>query len=124
MTDLLRIAEITAASSRDPSTKTGCVIARPDSTVIGRGFNGPPGDVVLTKDQAGHRPTRLLMTVHAEARALLSCSPRGTVGVSMVVAPAPNNAMLERWGESMEVAYEIALLAGMKVDLLESIKDE
>lgn len=138
-TDLLRVAEIAAASSRDPSTKTGCVIARPDGTVVGRGFNGPPSPIVLTESQARHRPTRLAMTVHAEARALLDCcprSPRGATayvwpwppcapcmallaeaGVARVVAPAPDAEMVARWGESFVLAYELARGADIEVEL-------
>lgn len=41
----LGMAEYVASASKDPSTRTGCVIVRPDRTVGSVGYNGLPRGV-------------------------------------------------------------------------------
>lgn len=63
------LAELVGSWSKDPSTKVGAVIIRPDRTIASVGYNGFPrgvGDIYTTRDD------KLLRTVHAEANAIMS----------------------------------------------------
>lgn len=63
------IAELVASWSKDPSTKVGAVIVRPDRTIASVGYNGFPRGV---DDTYTTREDKLMRTVHAEANAILS----------------------------------------------------
>ena len=63
------LAEHVASASKDPSTKVGAVIVRPDRTIASVGYNGFPRGV---EDTYTTREDKLLRTVHAEANAILA----------------------------------------------------
>lgn len=67
----LDLAQLVSTWSKDPSTKCGAVIVRPDRTVASVGFNGFPrgcdDDPALYAD----RDLKLSRVVHAEQNALL-----------------------------------------------------
>lgn len=65
----LSLAHEIATWSKDPSTKVGAVIVRPDKTIASVGYNGFPRG---TDDTYGAREEKLLKTVHAELNAILS----------------------------------------------------
>lgn len=56
--------------SKDPSTKVGAVIVRPDRTPASWGVNGFPMGIADTLERLTHRPTKLELTIHAEQNAL------------------------------------------------------
>lgn len=68
-TRFLDLAERVGTWSKDPSTKVGAIIVRPDRTIASLGFNGFPRHI---KDEYGDREHKLLRTVHAELNAILS----------------------------------------------------
>ena len=47
----LALAEHVADWSKDPSTKTGAVIVRPDRTIASMGYNGFPRGMADTDDR-------------------------------------------------------------------------
>jgi dCMP deaminase len=63
------LAEHVSTASKDPSTKVGAVIVRPDRTIASVGYNGFPRGV---EDTYTTREAKLLRTVHAEANAILT----------------------------------------------------
>lgn len=65
----LDMAELVGSWSKDPSTKVGAVIVRPDRTIASLGYNGFPRGV---SDEYLDRDHKLLRTVHAEMNAILS----------------------------------------------------
>lgn len=65
----LELAAHVAQWSKDPSTKVGAVIVRPDRTIASVGYNGFPRGV---EDTYTTREDKLMRTVHAEANAILS----------------------------------------------------
>ncbi len=65
----LDLAEHVGRWSKDPSTKVGAVIVRPDRTIASLGYNGFPRGV---EDAYTTREEKLLRTVHAEMNAILS----------------------------------------------------
>jgi dCMP deaminase len=68
----LGLAEYMATASKDPSTKVGAVIVRPDRTIASMGYNGFPRGARDDETLYADRPTKLLRTVHAELNAILA----------------------------------------------------
>lgn len=68
----LSIARVTASKSKDPSTKVGAVIVRPDRTIVSVGYNGFPRGVVDTPERLNDRNIKYSLVVHAEMNAILS----------------------------------------------------
>lgn len=67
----LELAELVARWSKDPSTKCGAVIVRPDKTVASVGFNGFPKGCDDSPELYGDRDLKLSRVVHAEQNSLL-----------------------------------------------------
>lgn len=65
----LDLAQLVGSWSKDPSTKVGAVIVRPDRTIASVGFNGFPRNVA---DVYTTREDKLMRTVHAEMNAILA----------------------------------------------------
>lgn len=82
----LELAKNIASWSRDPSTKVGAVIARPDKTLASVGFNGFPRGVEDREDRLQHRETKYALTVHAEMNAILHAR-EPLHGYTLYVAP-------------------------------------
>ena len=141
MTDreLIALASGYAAASRDPSTKTGCVVLDADSRPIAVGINAFPMGVEVTDERLNDRPTKLAFTVHAEMNALIAakgdltgctvylhpwppCAPCAAAmiqaGVERVVAPEPTPEQNERWGESFTHMKTMFNEAGVQLDLI------
>jgi len=117
----LELADTVSRWSKDPSTKVGCVVVRPDLTIAGLGFNGFPRGMCDHKELYEDREIKLSRTIHAEVNAVLNsaetedCTAYVTAppccncavvliqsGISRVVAKAPTAALLERWGDQFE----------------------
>lgn len=81
----LGLADYMATGSKDPSTKVGAVIVRPDRTIAGEGFNGFPRGIA--DDCRMHdRPTKYELVIHAEMNATLNAA--GPVaGCTIYVSP-------------------------------------
>lgn len=75
-----------ATWSKDPSTKVGAVIVRPNRTLASIGFNGFPREVDDTPERLEDRATKLQFTLHAEMNAILSAA-EPLVGYTLYVAP-------------------------------------
>lgn len=119
------IAVAASGKSKDPSTKVGAVLIRPDKTIAGVGFNGYPARI--TDNPHHSREDRLLRTVHAEKNALAFIRDTTMTGYTMVVTHHPcadcaldiantgitqvlyrkNPDFDERWKESTEKAKAI-----------------
>lgn len=70
-TRFMALAEHVATWSKDPTTKVGAVIVRPDRTVASLGYNGPPRGVSDAYSYE-NRQRKLARTIHAELNAILS----------------------------------------------------
>jgi dCMP deaminase len=84
----LDLALFVAEWSKDPSTKVGAVLVRPDRTITAFGFNGFPRGVLDHPERYDDRPTKYAMLVHAELNALLS-SRESLEGYTIYVTPLP-----------------------------------
>ena len=126
----LSIAAIAAAKSKDPSTRVGAVIVRPDRTIVSVGYNGFPRGVADTPERLNDRPTKYSLVVHAEMNAILSAreSLNGytlytvpfmpcdrcfvhviQTGIKQVVFPPATVSQEERWGEAFARVRLLAL---------------
>lgn len=133
----LALAEHVAAWSKDPSTKVGAVIVRPDRTIASVGYNGFPRGVRDDAERYADRRTKYPMTVHAELNAIVSAkeplkgytiyvaplSPcagcAGAIiqaGISRVVAKC---LQPERWRESFDHSSVMLSEAGLEVCIVE-----
>ena len=81
----LQLAQHIAQWSKDPSTKVGAVIVRPNRTIASVGYNGFPRGV-NDDERLNDRPYKYAMTVHAEANAILSANER-LDGCTLYVTP-------------------------------------
>jgi dCMP deaminase len=68
----LDLCDLVARRSRDPSTRVGAVILRPDKTIASVGYNGFPRGTNDNPTLYAERPVKLLRTVHAEANAIVT----------------------------------------------------
>lgn len=129
----LLMAEHVAGWSKDPSTKVGAVIARPDKTVASIGFNGFPRRVVDATSLLEDRQAKYARVIHAEMNAILHakepllgcvlcvthppCSSCVAAliqsGLSEVHWIAPSREFAERWAESTRIATDLLKEAGV-----------
>jgi len=123
----LSLARLVSTWSKDPSTKTGAVIVRPDRTVASVGFNGFPTMMPDKEEWLNNREEKYSRVVHCEMNALLHMPDRipGTVGmytlytwpcascdrclvhmaqagIKKFVFPSPTEDMLSRWAKALD----------------------
>lgn len=129
----LDLAKNISIWSKDPSTKCGAVIVRPDKTVASLGYNGFPRGINDSEERLNNRETKLSLTVHCEINAILSskesvegytlytwpylCCDRCAshviqAGIIRVVAPI---CSVDRWQESINKGKEYFKEAGVEV---------
>lgn len=82
----IELAEHVSKWSRDPRTKVGAVIVRPDKTVASIGFNGFPRGVDDSIERYMSRETKNQFICHAEANAILTANER-LAGYTIYVSP-------------------------------------
>jgi len=130
------LAQHVANWSKDPSTKTGCVIVRPDMTVAAVGYNGFPRAIKDKPEILGNREEKYKRTIHCEMNAILSSRERldGYTlfnwpgqscdrcavhiiqsGIVKVISPKIANDFAERWKEQTKLAEELFAEAGVEV---------
>lgn len=131
------LARHVASWSKDPSTKVGAVIIRPDRSVVSVGYNGFPRGVNDGEHRYRDKPTKYSMVVHAEANAILAskesladcvlyvtlfpCNECAKLiiqsGIRMIVAPRLSDAP-ERWAEAMTTSMTMFVESGVVVQQL------
>lgn len=136
-TRFVELADVVAGWSKDPSTKVGCVIVRPDRTIASVGFNGFPRGVSDDEALYADRDIKIPRVIHAETNAVLNahepvrgCTAYVThppcmsctgiliqAGISTIVWKHPSEAMKSRWGEQFHMSK--GLLAEAGVDYIE-----
>ena len=68
----LEVAKLISTFSKDPSTKTGGVIVRPDRSIASVGFNGFPRKIADTLELLSNREEKYKRIVHSEMNAILN----------------------------------------------------
>jgi len=119
----LKLAREISTWSKDPSTKTGAVIVRPDRTVVSVGFNGFPKNMLDKPEWYANREEKYSRVVHCEVNAMIhafeplngyilytypfaSCD-RCVVqmlqaGITRFIFPEPTEDALSRWAIAFE----------------------
>lgn len=114
----LRRCMLVSEMSKDPSTRVGAVIARPDEPPIqvSDGFNGFPRGVADTPGRLSDRETKLRLVVHAERNAMLNAARLGTPIEGCTLYFAAMDAVMRRpWGGCCCTACAIeAIQAGIR----------
>lgn len=82
----LELAKLVSTWSKDPSTKVGAVITRPDRSIVSVGFNGFPMKCGDNPDTYNNREEKLKRVLHAEVNAILLARTDVT-GYTMYVYP-------------------------------------
>lgn len=132
----LGLARYVSTASKDPSTKTGAVIVRPDRTIASLGYNGFPRGCDDSPELYADRETKLSRVVHCEMNAILaareplhgctlytvpfmSCDRCAAhviqAGIVRCVAPFPSADKLERWAEAFKRTRQIFDEAGVSL---------
>jgi dCMP deaminase len=133
----LEQAKFVSTWSKDPSTKTGAVIVRPDRTVASQGYNGFPKGVRDDPELYADREIKYSRIIHCEMNAILHCHENLTgytlytysflscercaphvieTGITTCVAPILPKHLEERWGESTRKT--IALYREKKIEVI------
>lgn len=136
----LELAKLVSTWSKDPSTKTGSVIIRPDMSVVSVGFNGFAKKMRDQKSFYEDRPTKYSRIIHCEINAILQAKQNleGCVlytypfltcdrcsvhviqsGITRVVAPVCPEDKKERWAEAFERSKSYYREAGVQFVELE-----
>ena len=137
----LELARMIASWSKDPNTKTGAVIVRPDRTIVSTGYNGFPSAMPDLSDNYENREEKYSRIVHCEMNAVLhayepvhgytlyvSLYPceRCAVhmiqaGITRMVAPVLPADLIGRWGASLKKTKAYAEESGVILELVEFI---
>lgn len=135
----LGMAKYVSGKSKDPSTKAGAVLIRPNNSVCSVGFNGFPQRMKDLPEWYADREEKYSRIIHAEMNALnfsrdqshedytlytypfLTCE-RCFVhvvqrGITRIVAPRCPEHLKDRWEPSFQKVREWAL--DMRVELCE-----
>ncbi|GAB9153404.1 deoxycytidylate deaminase [Bradyrhizobium diazoefficiens] len=136
----LRVAREIAAGSKDPSTKVGAVIVRPDRTVAATGYNGFPRGIADTAERLNDRDVKYGLVVHGEINAILTAReplhgytlytwPFLTcercalhviqAGIKRVVAPTLDEERRVRWKASLDAAQAFYAEAGVACEQID-----
>jgi dCMP deaminase len=129
----LEMAKLVSTWSKDPSTKTGAVIVRPDKTIVSVGFNGFPKAMRDNLDWYANREEKYSRIVHCEVNAVLhsfeslkgymlytypfaSCD-RCVVqmlqaGIDRFVFPVPTADAISRWGDAFDKTKKYIVQCG------------
>ena len=131
----LDLAQCVAGWSKDPSTKVGSVIVRPDRTVAALGFNGFPRSMPDLPELLNNRDEKYSRVIHAEMNALLQAREpvKGYImyctllpcdrclvhaaqaGIVRFVAPTATGEAAIRWKDSHTKTLGYAAQMGLEV---------
>ena len=128
----LELAKHISQWSKDPSTKCGAVIVRPDKTIASMGFNGLPRRIPDLPAILENREQKYQRIIHSEMNALLFLREKA-IGYHMFVHPmmpcsrcavhiiqagiASVTALYTdnpRWRESIDIARELFIDGGVE----------
>jgi dCMP deaminase len=133
----LDLAQLVASWSKDPSTKTGAVIVRPDRTIASVGYNGFPRSMSDANRLYEDREQKYSRIVHCEVNALihahepvrgytlytwpfLSCDrcfvQLAQAGITRFVAPRCPEHLRERWEPTFAKTRQYALEMNLQLD--------
>lgn len=107
----LRLAREVARWSKDPSTKCGAVIVRPNQTVVSLGFNGFPRGAEDSPEHYRTREVKYSRIVHAEMNACIHAGEdlHGHTLYTWPLLPCDRCAVhIAQWGLQRAVSLRLA----------------
>ncbi|TXM68318.1 CMP deaminase [Methylobacterium sp. WL120] len=133
-------AAVVATYSKDPSSKVGAVLVRPDNTTAGEGFNGFPAGLDDSPHLYLDRDYKIATVIHAEENAILNSRDHSMVGYTLFVSGLPpccscaskiiqkgisrvvahDRKVPARWAQNMRWAVANMLQKGIVIDLFNS----
>lgn len=132
----LRVAELVATWSKDPSTQVGCLLVR-DRRIVATGFNGFPPRIA-DDGRLHDRKQKYPLVVHAEMNAILQAghSARGSTAYTSALPPCSHCAkhlitagiervvfraadIPERWRDDVKLSLATLREAGVKIRVYE-----
>ncbi len=137
----LTVAQAVSTASKDPSTKVGAVIVRPDKTMASFGYNGFPRGIADTDERLNNREVKYDLVVHGEINAIhtareplhgytlytwpfITCKRCSLhviqAGIKRVVAPELPDHLKERWAASVRDAGKLYDEAGVSWALIDT----
>ncbi len=137
----LNLAYEIATWSKDPSTKVGAIIVRPDKTISSLGYNGFPRNMSDFTSYLDNREEKYSRIIHGEMNALINAKENVTgftlytvplmpcdrcfvvmaqAGIVRFVAPEPSLEQLSRWGASFDRTIKYAAEMGLELVLYPS----
>lgn len=132
----LGLASYYATRSKDPSTKVGAVLVRPDRTPAGMGYNGFPRGMPDDPELYANRDEKYSRVVHAEMNAIANSRDPGMQGYSLYstlmpcdrclvqaanwgikrfVFPMPTDDQLKRWMSAFDKTRKYASEMGLEL---------
>lgn len=82
----LNLCDEIAQRSKDPSTKVGACIVRPDKTIVSMGYNGFPRGCDDDPAIYATREVKYMRTIHAEVNAIITAK-QDLTGCTLYVSP-------------------------------------
>ena len=132
----LNLAKQIAQWSKDPSTKCGAVLVRPDKSIASTGYNGFPPSVADKAEWLQDREIKYKVIRHAEENAFSFCRDSDLSGYTLYVWPFMpcSNCMSEivinkiarvvsvvsegtRWEKSFDISRQIAVQSNIELHL-------
>lgn len=130
----LEFASVVSGWSKDPSTKVGTVIVRPDRTVCSTGFNGFPQALKDTPEAYGNRELKYSRIIHSEMNAIMFAREKLSAytmytthppcdrctahiiqaGITRLVTYMPSEDLLSRWESSLKAAQAMCAEADVR----------
>ena len=131
----LEMARFVSTWSKDPSTKCGAVIVRPDKTVASIGYNGFARQMPDKPEWYADREEKYSRVIHCEVNALIhavepvrgyslytypfACCDRCIVqmiqsSLSKFVFPSPTKELLSRWEKSLDKTKQYMIECGVE----------
>ena len=122
--------------SKDPSTKVGAVIVRPDKTVAALGYNGFPRKMPDHVSYLYDKPEKYSRIIHGEINALISAKEpvhgyslytfpfmpcdrcfvqMAQAGIVRFIAPMATSEQLLRWGDAFAKTRAYAAEMGLEL---------
>lgn len=108
----LRECRLISTRSKDPSTKCGATIVRPDKFIISKGYNGFPKGMDDRPELYEDREYKYKFVMHAEENAILSARGADLTGCVLYTYPIPPCCRCVRWVLQTGISWVIAPDAG------------
>lgn len=85
----MEMAQTVSKLSKDPSTKIGSILIRPDNTVASVGYNGFPSNTLDEQHHFTDKDFKYKYIIHGEENAILNCQDHSLKNYSIFIYGLP-----------------------------------